>query len=76
MVDAGLRGAEGVLMSYMVVAVRPCRPSHPYYTGTEHLDFSPTRQRFLHGGGRGGGSVICVAWWLYASYVVDADLML
>ena len=23
------------------------RPSHPYYAGTEHVGFSPTRQTFL-----------------------------
>ena len=32
------------------------RPLHPYYAGTEHVAFSPTRQgggctRFVHGGG-------------------------
>ena len=29
------------------------RPSHPYYAGTEHVGFSPTRQTRLAGGGGG-----------------------
>ena len=33
----------GVLSLCMASVVRP-RPSHPYYAGTEHVGFSPTRQ--------------------------------
>ena len=34
-------------ISCMAVVVKDHRPSHPYNAGTEHVEFSPTRQTLL-----------------------------
>ena len=43
------RGGErvGYPLSGMAVVVKEHRPSHPCNAGTEHVEFSPTRQAFL-----------------------------
>ena len=37
-------GVGGVFISCIAAVLRPRSSSHPYYAGTEHVGFSPTRQ--------------------------------
>ena len=62
------RGGKGGGLVYSVCAWPSSydhRPSHPYYAGTEHVGFSPTRQA----GAVGGGGIIT----LIGSTVVADD---
>ena len=43
----GAGGAGGVLIVMHGRTAYGDRPSHPYYLGTEHVGFSPTRQTLL-----------------------------
>ena len=45
--NAFLQGARGGGVFSLCMLSYDHRPSHPYYAGTEHVGFSPTRQTLL-----------------------------
>ena len=40
-------GGGGGVLSLCMAVVLSRKPSHPYFAGTEHVGFSPTRQNLL-----------------------------